>query len=127
MNLNTVLLASAFALVTGCAVSENQTIENQTVENKTAENPVTLTPTKVDSTTKQATVSGVIGAIQNGKDGYTAQLTTPEGLEFYVTISRANLKDPRTYRTVTTGDLLSASGDFWELEGKSQVTVREIL
>lgn len=117
LNLSLICLAGIAALATGCASTENQAVEK----------PITVMPTEVDATTKQATVTGFVGEIQNGKDGYTAQLTATDGAEFFVTISRANLKDPRTYRTVKTGEMLSVTGDHWEMDGKKQITVREIL
>jgi hypothetical protein len=72
------------------------------------------------------TIKGVVKEINNGKDGYTAKLETPDGQIIAVTISRSNLTNPKQYRTVAVGDILKVSGESWKLDGQSQITVRQI-
>ena len=72
------------------------------------------------------TIKGVVKDINNGKDGYTAKLETPDGPIVAVTISRANLTNPKQYRTVNVGEILKVRGESWKLDGQSQITVRQI-
>lgn len=71
-------------------------------------------------------VSGVVQDIQNGKDGYTAQIKTAGDDIYYVTISHANLSDHSQYRSVAVGETIKVEGDQWDMEGKKQITVRKL-
>ncbi|MFC5270023.1 hypothetical protein [Adhaeribacter terreus] len=71
-------------------------------------------------------ITGKVTAIQPGKDGYTAKILTVNNQEYFATISRANLTDPATYRTVTIGEVLKVKGDQWQMENQNHITVREL-
>jgi len=72
------------------------------------------------------TITGVVQDIQNGKDGYTAQIQTVDNETYYATISHANLTDHSQYRTVQVGETIEVAGDQWDMEGKKQITVRAL-
>lgn len=72
------------------------------------------------------TITGVVQDIQNGKDGYTAQIKTANDETYYATISHANLKDHSEYRSVQVGETIEVAGDQWDMEGKKQITVRKL-
>ena len=78
------------------------------------------------NTTSTKIVEGSVTEIQLGKDGYTATLKNSTNEIYFVTISHANLKNPAQYKTVSTGDKLKVSGDFWKMEEENHITVREI-
>ena len=71
-------------------------------------------------------ITGVVMEIQQGKDGYTAQIKTPSGEEYFATISRANLTDPASFHAAQPGDTLRVKGDAWEMENQQHITVREL-
>ena len=72
-------------------------------------------------------VTGIVQAISRGKDGYTAQLSNlQDTVQYYATISHANLQDPSQYRDANVGDTLSVAGDSWQMDGKQQITVRSL-
>lgn len=70
-------------------------------------------------------VRGTVTNVQNGKDGYTATIKDDTGKLYYATISIPNLKDPKQYRTVKNGDLITVKGESWksgeELHIKAEV------
>jgi hypothetical protein len=72
------------------------------------------------------TVSGLVSEVNQGKDGYTAKIITPTNEVVAVTVSRINLKDPKTYKDAKAGDILSVTGEQWSLEGVTQITARKI-
>jgi predicted small lipoprotein YifL len=79
-------------------------------------------------TEKPATdfISGKVIEIQGGKDGYTAKINSPGNKEYFATISRANLTDPATYKTVNIGDTISVKGDTWQMKNETYITVQEM-
>lgn len=95
-----------------------------------------VTPTTTETDTAQAppieapanemkTIEGVVKSMVPGKDGYTAEIETKEGI-YKATISRANLNDPKQYRNFNTSEIVKLSGEFWTMEQEKQLTVREI-
>ncbi len=72
------------------------------------------------------TIEGVVSNIQQGKDGYTAELKTKESEVYFVTISHSNLTDHASYKTVKIGENLKVTGDFWMMEKENHITVRQI-
>jgi uncharacterized lipoprotein YajG len=96
-----------------------------------AQNKNTLVSAAKEPQTKNTmltkTVDGTVVDILQGKDGYTAKLKSSTNEIYFVTISHTNLKNPAQYKTVTTGDKLKVSGDFWKMEKENHITVREIL
>ncbi len=74
----------------------------------------------------EITIEGIVKYINYGKDGYTASIETNDNEIYYATISRANLKDAGQYRDLNTSEIVRLSGERWQLDGKNQLTVREI-
>lgn len=72
------------------------------------------------------TVNGTVGEITFGKDGYTAQLKDDSGREYFVTISRANLDDPKQYRELKAGDKITVKGESFKLDNKLHIKVEEL-
>lgn len=72
------------------------------------------------------TIDGLVKETNHGKDGYTAKIETNDGKIFYATVSRANLKDAKQYRDFNANEIVKLTGEVWRLEGKDQLTVREI-
>jgi hypothetical protein len=70
------------------------------------------------------TVKGIVKDINKGKDGYTARIETSAGQVVAATISRSNLKDPKQYRDLAIGDVVTVTGNTWKLDGVNQMTVR---
>lgn len=99
----------------------------ETVET-TNDSIVEIAVDKVETATPEVvlkTVEGTVKSTNHGKDGYTAELETAEGI-YFVTISHANLTDHEQYRDVKVGDQLKVTGDSWTMEGQEQITVRVI-
>lgn len=93
-------------------------------ENKNA--PNSKTPIQSE-TEKSTTIEGEVLEINQGKDGYTAKLKTNTQEIYFVTISRANLKNPTQYKSTKIGEKLKVLGKFWKMDNDNQITVREIL
>src|SRR5690606_18016286 len=75
---------------------------------------------------KMNSITGVVTEIQPGKDGYTAKVRTAKQTDVYVTVSRVNLKDPASYRSVNVGDTLQATGEEWEMNEQTHLRALEI-
>lgn len=115
----------------GCAIVGCEQHKKSTINENGTEIVKVRTPT-MDTTGQSTvpanetlTVEGKVLSVINGKDGYTAELKTTQGKVFYVTISHSNLSDHAQYRTVSLGDRIKVTGDFWMLENKNQITVRQ--
>jgi hypothetical protein len=70
-------------------------------------------------------ISGIVTEMQQGKDGYTAKITTANNQVYFVTISHSNLKDPAQYRSAKVGTILTVKGDIWKVENETHITVKE--
>ena len=121
------IMSSAILSTTSCEQNKKSTVTESGTEVVQVRTPTadTLDKTEVPPTETRS-VEGKVLSVSNGKDGYTAQLKSSEGKVFYATISRANLDDPKQYCSVSLGDQLKVSGDYWKLEEKDQITVRKI-
>lgn len=73
------------------------------------------------------TAEGKVLEIQQGKDGYTAKIQSTNEDIYFITISHANLTDPKQYKTVKVGDQIMVSGESLKSEDEEHITVREIL
>ena len=125
-NLKIFLGAGLIFSLASCASTEKTKTEQTVIKTETPAVSKAETEMVSDTSMAQPSVTGTVTEIQNGKDGYTARLLTADGKEFYATISRANLFKPETYRSAKTGDMLTVTGDHWQMEGKDQITVHEI-
>lgn len=72
------------------------------------------------------TVEGKVQKIENGKDGYTAQVLTKDNKVYFATISIPNLDDPKQYRTVKVGDQITVVGESWKMEEQDYIRVHEL-
>lgn len=113
---NLIFSSTIFLFLTACSGTKDQKPETE----------ITRTESAGSVNTGLGFISGMVTEIQPGKDGYTAQLKTDIGTVYYVTISRANLADPQTYRSAAVGDTLTVKGDIWQMENQNHITVREI-
>lgn len=107
-----ILIAPALLLLLSCAENKNVQSTNSTANSS-------------ESTNSTKTIEGEVAEIKQGKDGYTAKIKTDNEI-YFVTVSRANLKDPMQYKTVKEGETLKVSGDFWKMENENQITAREL-
>lgn len=71
------------------------------------------------------TVTGKVIKVNVGKDGYTATITTEEEKEYSAIISIPNLKEPKQYRTVSEGDIITVTGEVTNLESDVLIKVEE--
>ena len=119
------ILVVAMAAMASCnsnkkaAVSEDGT---EVVKVRTPEETVASQEEEKDSI---ISVEGKVSEINNGKDGYTAILSTEDGI-YFATISIPNLKDPKQYRAVKIGETIKVTGDSWKMESDNYITVREL-
>jgi len=95
-------------------------------QKKTETTPIVIENTPKNEVTLKM-VSGEVKDITFGKDGYTAKVLSVTDDIYYVTISRANLKNPEQYKSLQIGEKLKVSGDFWVMDGAQQITAREFL
>jgi len=82
--------------------------------------------TSGSNTMKNEFISGSVEEIQQGKDGYTAKITTTNGRLYYATVSHSNLKNPSQYKALQVGDTVKVKGDKWKMDNENHITVREL-
>lgn len=71
-------------------------------------------------------VRGRVAEIIYGKDGYTARINDDSGKQYFATISRVNLDDPKQYKDVKQGDLITVKGESFKVDGKLYIKVHEL-
>lgn len=71
-------------------------------------------------------VTGKVTEINQGKDGYTAKLTTADNKVYSATISIPNLDNPKQYRAVKVGDNITVKGIVTNLESDVLIRVKEL-
>lgn len=116
-----IMTATVLATMAAC----NSGSQNPT-EEKSHDSVAALVETPAPAPAAPGFITGVVEEITPGKDGYTAKIKSTADSIYYVTISHANLTDHAQYKSAKVGDTLSVSGDRWEMEGKAQITVREL-
>ncbi|RRJ88878.1 hypothetical protein [Flavobacterium macacae] len=119
------VLILAIAGITSCNSNKKATVTEDGTEVVKVRMPDETPESKAEEKDSVATVEGEVKEINQGKDGYTAILTTEGGI-YYVTISIPNLKDPKQYRVVKIGETIKVSGDSWKMEEDNYITVREL-
>jgi RecJ-like exonuclease len=72
------------------------------------------------------TVKGTVTSINQGKDGVTAELKDDAGKVYFATISIPNLDDPKQYRAVKKGDVITVKGDSWKMDDELHIKVTEL-
>ena len=76
------------------------------------------------STLKPYVVTGTVGEITNGKDGYMADLKADDGIMYSMTVSVLRMQDK--YKRFNTGDKLTVSGDTIHLGERINVLAKTI-
>jgi outer membrane receptor for ferric coprogen and ferric-rhodotorulic acid len=71
-------------------------------------------------------VTGKVTEINQGKDGYTAKITTADAKAYSATISIPNLDNPKQYRAVKIGDNITVKGEVTNLESEVLIRVKEL-
>ena len=89
-------------------------VETDTVTSEEMNAPVTVT------------VKGKVAHIVPGKDGYMAEITDDTGKTFFTTISIPNMKDPKQYRQVKVGDVVTVKGESWKMDDELHIKVEEL-
>lgn len=125
IHIQNLAMMSAVIAFAGCnSYNQEQQAEKITAtaatEADTAQDQVSEAPAN-----EMKTIEGVVKSMTPGKDGYTAEVETKEGI-YKATISRANLNDPKQYRNFNTSEIVKLTGDSWTMEQEKQLTVREI-
>lgn len=72
-------------------------------------------------------IFGIVLSIENGKDGYTAEIKTPNNEIYFATISIPNLGENGNYQRLEIGNKVAVAGNVWMLGNDKQITVRNIL
>jgi hypothetical protein len=127
MNFKMRLLLSSFMLLAmACESNKKISIDDDGSSVAKARTPQEDTIQSVEPEAVTRTVSGLVSEVNQGKDGYTAKIISPTNEVVAVTVSRINLKDPKTYKDAKAGDILSVTGEQWSLEGVTQITARQI-
>lgn len=124
----TALFAAALSL-TACAnkssLTETETEITQTTDTTTVDEfPVEDTAETTETAGAALTVKGTVTAINRGKDGYTASVTAQDGKTYLATISIPNLDDPKQYRSVNVGDMITVTGETFAMGAETGMRVR---
>ena len=72
------------------------------------------------------TVKGEVTAINRGKDGYSATIKTAEGKFYIATISIPNMANPKQYRAVKQGEVITVTGESFPVEEDVMIKVTEL-
>lgn len=120
------ILVVAIAAMTSCNSNKKATVTENGTEVVKVRTPEATEESKEEEKESIISVEGEVKEINQGKDGYTAILTTEDGI-YFATISIPNLKDPKQYRAVKIGERIKVKGDSWKMEEDNYITVRELL
>ena len=113
-----------FALIASVAAC-NETKKVNTPEPAPAA-PAAPAPPVAEPQKEIVTVTGKVEEIVNGKDGYTAKITSADGV-YFITASIPNSTDPKNYRRVTVGETVTVKGEQWMQEAEKHIVVREFV
>jgi len=76
---------------------------------------------------RNITISGLVGDIEKGKDGYTASIMVDDGQTYLATVSIPNLrKNAYKYRRFSRGERISITGRSFKLGAELRITVFDI-
>ena len=120
------ILVVAITAMTSCNSNKKATVTEDGTEVVKVRTPEATEESKEEEKDSIISVEGEVKEINQGKDGYTAILTTEDGI-YFATISIPNLKDPKQYRAVKIGETIKVKGDSWKMEEDNYITVRELL
>ena len=121
-----ILPVAAVLLFAGCAQKTDQSGQTPATETSVTKNSDTLSAEVPANLPLISSITGVVEAIQPGKDGYTAKVKTTRQETVFVTVSRVNLKDPKQYRSVKVGDTIQVIGEEWEMNGETHLKALEL-
>ena len=71
-------------------------------------------------------IFGEVVSIVDEMDGSTIEIKTNNEEDYYATVSIPNLGN-NEYKPIQEGKKVALKGEIWELQGKKQITVREIV
>lgn len=120
------ILVVAITAMASCNSNKKATVTEDGTEVVKVRTPEATEESKEEEKDSIISVEGEVKEINQGKDGYTAILTTEDGI-YFATISIPNLKDPKQYRAVKIGETIKVKGDYWKMEEDNYITVRELL
>ena len=120
------ILVVAITAMASCNSNKKATVTEDGTEVVKVRTPEATEESKEEEKDSIISVEGEVKEINQGKDGYTAILTTEDGI-YFATISIPNLKDPKQYRAVKIGERIKVKGDSWKMEEDNYITVRELL
>ncbi|MFC6095702.1 hypothetical protein ACFPVY_03510 [Flavobacterium qiangtangense] len=120
------ILVVAITAMASCNSNKKATVTEDGTEVVKVRTPEATEESKEEEKESIISVEGEVKEINQGKDGYTAILTTEDGI-YFATISIPNLKDPKQYRAVKIGETIKVKGDSWKMEEDNYITVRELL
>lgn len=139
MKKNIILVASALFVLAACnkkqAESENpDNVKSYTVKGSLPANSVKTDTIASSSQPEQndammptegeeVTPRGKVTEITQGKDGYMAKLKIAEGQFFTATVSIPNMKDPKQYKKVTVGEMVTVTGSYYKIGKDDAVKV----
>lgn len=114
---------------------ETTTTEDQEpVATEVADTTATAADTVTDAATAiekpvdgaEITVKGKVTEINHGKDGYSAKLQGEDGKSYVATISIPNMADPKQYRSVNVGDVITVIGESHVIESDILIKVTKL-
>lgn len=73
------------------------------------------------------TISGKVVAVEAGKDGYTAKISTDKNEIYFATISIVNVGGPQNYKQLKVGEEVSLKGEIWKTDAEKHIKVKEIV
>ncbi len=125
IHIQNLAMMSAVIAFAGCnSYNQDQQAEKVTASATSEADTAQAKPIEAPAN-EMKTIEGVVKSTVSGKDGYTAEIETQDGI-YRATISRANLSDPKQYRNFNTNEIVKLTGDSWMMEQQKQLTVREI-
>ena len=87
----------------------------------------TATPIGIPEKEAITTIFGIVEGLENGKDGYTTTIKTPENKLYKAVISIPNLGKNGGYQRLKIGNTIAIKGEVWKLGEENRITVRKII
>lgn len=115
------IITALFAGFAFISCGEKKIADGLSTEAKDSTEVVNTTTEKEEVAAPHIRVTGTVMEIQQGKDGVTARIKDSDGKFYAVTISIPNLKEPEQYREVKVDDVITVSGEQWEMDGETHI------
>lgn len=126
-----IAILTATVSLTSCNDKKSDGLSEKAIDSTEVDNTEVITKDipamPEDAETKSVTIKGSVLNIEHGKDGYTAEVKDEDGQIYFVTVSRVNLAEPENYRDVNVGDVVTASGEQWEMDGHIHIKAINIM